>query len=103
MSNEVLSVSVNVTTVVFTTFPDSLRSEGYLFTTAKGYDVRSSCYPELSGRDIYVCGDNKGRDRRELVFDTIERVEDFLNGLERFCSGKGISFSRDGKIVLGGL
>lgn len=103
MSNEVLSLSANGRVVGFTTFPDSLRETGYICTTKNGYEVRSCCYPELSGRVIYVCGENRCRDKRELVFDTVEQVEDFLNSLEEFCLGRGISFSRDGKIVLGGL
>lgn len=101
--NELMTVSITGNTVMFTSFPDSFRAVGYLFTTTGGYEVRSSCYPELLGRVIYVCGDKKLRDRRELVFATVERVEDFVNSLERFCTSRGISFSRDGKIVLGGL
>lgn len=98
-----MTVSITGNTVMFTSFPDSLRANGYLFTTTKGYEVRSSCYPEFSGRVIYVCGDTKNRDRRELNFETREQVEDFVNSLEKFCKSRDISFSRDGKIVLGGL
>lgn len=101
--NELMSVGVTGNTVVFTSFPDSLRANGYLFTTPKGYEVRSSCYPDWAGRVIYVCGDEMDKDRRELNFETREIVEDFVNSLERFCKSRGISFSRDGKIVLGGL
>lgn len=101
--NELMSVNVTGNTVMFTSFPDSLRAYGYLFTTTKGYEVRSSCYPEFSGRFIYVCGDNKDRDRRELNFETREQVEDFVSSLGRFCKSRGIDFSSDGKIVLGGL
>ena len=101
--SELMSVSVQGTTVMFTSFPDSLRSNGHLFYTLKGYDVRSSCYPELNYSVIYVCGDDKSRDKDKLKFSTVERVEDFVDGLERFCKNACISFSREGKIVLGGL
>ena len=101
--NELMSVSVTGNTVVFTSFPDSLRADGFLFTTKDGYEVRSSCYPELTGLIIYVCGSEEHKDRRELNFKNIEQVEDFVNSLERFCKSRDISFSREGKIVLGGL
>lgn len=103
MSNELLSLTVNGATVVFVSFPDSLREKGFLFTTKNGYNVRSCCYPELFSDSIYVCGSNVDRDSRELNFKTLERVEDFVNSLERFCTDRDISFSREGRIVLGGL
>lgn len=101
--NELISVLVEDTTVVFNSFPDSLRGVGFLFTTKNGKEVRSACYPELNYNCIYVCGDTKDRDKRELVFKNIEQVEDFVNSLAFFCIDRGISFSREGKIVLGGL
>lgn len=101
--SELMSVSVTGNTVVFTSFPDSLRGVGYLFTTPRGYQVRSSCLPELNYNCIYVCGDDMEKDSYELNFSTVEKVEDFVNSLERFCKSRGISFSREGKIVLGGL
>ena len=101
--SELMSVSVQGTTVMFTSFPDSLRLNGHLFYTLKGYEVRSSSFPELNYSTIYVCGDTKNRDKDKLKFSTVERVEDFVNSLEDFCIKNNISFSRDGKIVLGGL
>lgn len=98
-----MTVSITGNTVAFISFPDSLRGKGFLFTTKKGYIVRSSCYPELFGDSIYVCGSSDNRDSRELNFKTLELVEDFVNSLEDFCLKSNISFSRDGKIVLGGL
>lgn len=101
--SELMSVLVKDTTVMFTSFPDSVRGEGFLFTTKNRYNVRSCCHPELSGDYIYVCGSDKYKDSRELVFKNIELVEDFVNSLAFFCIDRGISFSREGKIVLGGL
>lgn len=101
--NELMSISITDNTVMFTSFPDSLRGKGLLFTTTKGSAVRSSCFPVTDHADIWVCGENKKRDREALTFSTVEMVEDFVNGLVRFCSGRGIKFSFDGKIVLGGL
>ena len=103
IDDKIISLSVHDTTVMFTAFPDFLRGTYYLFTTTKGYMVYSSCSPELIGNYIYVCGKAKNCDRRELVFNTVEQTEDFVNSLERFCLDRGISFSFDGKRVLGGL
>lgn len=101
--SELMSVSVQGTTVMFTSFPDSLRGKGYLFSTRNGRRVISNCFPELLISSVYVCDSTEERDHRELNFKTIEQVEDFVNSLEDFCIKNNISFSREGKIVLGGL
>lgn len=101
--NELMSVSITDNTVMFTSFPNSLRGKGSLFVTTKGHIVRSICFPVVDHTNIYVCGEDKNRDREALIFSTVEMVEDFVDGLARFCSGRGIKFSFDGKIVLGGL
>lgn len=104
MAGKILSLSVHDTTVMFTTFPNSLRAIGHLFYLKDRTDVRSSCYPDIpDSTTIYVCGNDKNKDSRELKFKTLKQTEDFLNSLAEFCLNRNISFSCDGKIVLGGL
>lgn len=98
-----MSISITDNTVMFTSFPNSLRGKGCLFTTTKGYEVHSYCFPIPGSSIIWVCGENKKRDREVLTFSTAERVADFVDGLTRFCSDRGIKFSFDRKEVLGGL
>lgn len=104
MVGEILSLSVQGKTVMFTTFPDSLRGVGHLFYLKDRTDIRSSCYPEIAGSNtIYVCGSNEAKDRRKLDFNTVEQTKDFLSSLEEFCLDRGISFSSNGRMVLGRL